>query len=398
MNYTKKTTGGIWAMLVLALSFQGCSSSEQQNENPFRTNKVVKSSISSKVEATGTVEPITQVEVGTQVSGIVDKLYADYNSVVKKGELIAELDKVNLLNELAARKSDLATAKTEYEYQLKNYTRNKTLHEKQLISDYDYETAYYNYEKAKNSYEVSKNELAKAETNLGYATIYSPIDGIVLSRAVEEGQTVAASFETPTLFTIASDLTQMQVVADVDEADIGGVKEGQRVTFTVDAYPNDTFEGEVTQVRQEATTTNNVVTYEVVINAPNPDLKLKSGLTATVSIYTIEKDNVLNIPAGALTFVPSEEKGKNQQINNSSNNKTVYVLENGQPVQKNIVVGVSTGTVVEVCEGLNEGDEVITGQNLLGGKNGMMDSAQGAPEGESSPFMPQRPGGNKNKK
>ncbi|MBQ7824451.1 MAG: efflux RND transporter periplasmic adaptor subunit, partial [Bacteroidaceae bacterium] len=333
------------------------------------------------------------VEVGTQVSGIVNKLYADYNSVVKKGELIAELDKVNLLNELAAKKSNLATAKTEYEYQLKNYTRNKTLHEKQLISDYDYETAYYNYEKAKNSYEVSKNELAKAETNLGYATIYSPIDGIVLSRAVEEGQTVAASFETPTLFTIASDLTQMQVVADVDEADIGGVKEGQRVTFTVDAYPNDTFDGEVTQVRQEATTTNNVVTYEVVINAPNPDLKLKSGLTATVSIYTIEKDNVLNIPAGALSFVPASEVNKTTQINNSSNNKSVWILQNGQPVQKNITVGVSTGTVVEVSDGLNEGDEVITGQQAS-----IMEVPEGTPSGENSPFMPKRPGGNRNKK
>lgn len=396
MNYMKKTLGGISALLILTTAFQGCSPAEQKEESPFRTSKVTKSTISNKVEATGTIEPITQVEVGTQVSGIVNKLYVDYNSEVKKGELIAELDKVNLLNELASKKNNLGTAKTEYEYQLKNYTRNKTLHEKQLISDYDYETAYYNYEKARNSYEVSKNELAKAETNLGYANIYSPIDGIVLSRAVEEGQTVAASFSTPTLFTIASDLTQMQVVADVDEADIGGVREGQHVSFTVDAYPNDTFEGEVTQVRQEATTTNNVVTYEVVINAPNPDLKLKSGLTATASIYTIEKDNVLNIPAGALTFVPASENEnshKTTQTNNSSNKKTVWVFENGTPVQKNITVGVSTGTVVEVYEGLTEGEEVITGQHAVA-----VSSPEEASSGEKSPFMPSRPGRNNNKK
>lgn len=245
--------------------------------------------IRNSVTATGTVEPVTQVEVGTQVSGIIDKLYADYNDQVKAGQLIAEMDKVTLQAELESAQAQLASSKTEYEYQTKNYARTKTLHEKQLVSDAEYDQAFYLYETARNAYEQSQAAMVKVKRNLGYATITSPIDGVVISRAVEEGQTVAAGFETPTLFTIANDLTQMQVVADVDEADIGQVADGQRVQFSVDAYPDDTFEGTVLQVRLEATTESNVVTYEVVIDAPNPDLKLKPGLTANVTIFTLEK-------------------------------------------------------------------------------------------------------------
>ena len=243
--------------------------------------------IRNSVTATGTVEPVTQVEVGTQVSGIIDKLYADYNDQVKAGQLIAEMDKVTLQAELESAQAQLASSKTEYEYQTKNYARTKTLHEKQLVSDAEYDQAFYLYETARNAYEQSQAAMVKVKRNLGYATITSPIDGVVISRAVEEGQTVAAGFETPTLFTIANDLTQMQVVADVDEADIGQVADGQRVQFSVDAYPDDTFEGTVLQVRLEATTESNVVTYEVVIDAPNPDLKLKPGLTANVTIFTL---------------------------------------------------------------------------------------------------------------
>lgn len=237
--------------------------------------------IRNSVTATGTVEPVTQVEVGTQVSGIIDKLYADYNDQVKAGQLIAEMDKVTLQAELESAQAQLASSKTEYEYQTKNYARTKTLHEKQLVSDAEYDQAFYLYETARNAYEQSQAAMVKVKRNLGYATITSPIDGVVISRAVEEGQTVAAGFETPTLFTIANDLTQMQVVADVDEADIGQVADGQRVQFSVDAYPDDTFEGTVLQVRLEATTESNVVTYEVVIDAPNPDLKLKPDLRPT---------------------------------------------------------------------------------------------------------------------
>ncbi len=260
--------------------------------------------------ATGTIEPVTEVEVGTQVSGIIDKLYADYNSVVTKGQLIAEMDKVTTLqSELASQKATYDGAKAEFEYQKKNYERNKGIaRERQLISDTDYEQSLYNYQKAKSAYDSSKASLAKAERNLSYATITSPIDGVVISRDVEEGQTVASGFETPTLFTIAADLTQMQVVA-VDEADIGDVEEGQRVSFTVDAYPNDVFEGKVTQIRLGATsssssttTSTTVVTYEVVISAHNPDLKLKPRLTANITIYTLIKKDVLSVPNKAFAI------------------------------------------------------------------------------------------------
>lgn len=260
------TIGG--AIVVLALCgyfFMGTSS---KGKISFQTEKVTRNSMTDVVVATGTVEPVTKVDVGTQVSGIIDRIYVDYNSVVKKGQLIAEMDKVTLQAELESQEAQLANAKAEYEYQQKNYARSKVLFEKQLISDSDYEEATYNYEKAKSAYEKSKADIVKVRRNLGYAVITSPIDGVVISREVEEGQTVAAGFETPTLFTIAKDLTEMQVIADVDEADIGEIREGQRVTFTVDAYRNDAFEGVVTQVRLEATVESNVVTYEVVISAP----------------------------------------------------------------------------------------------------------------------------------
>lgn len=238
--------------------------------------------------ATGTIEPVTSVTVGTQVSGIISKIFVDYNTVVKKGQVIAELDKTNLISSLNTAKANLSSAQSQLTYETSNYNRYKALYDKGLVSADEYENARLSFVQAKESVATAKETVKKAETDLGYATITSPIDGIVLSKEVEEGQTVAASYSTPELFTIAQDLTDMRVVADVDEADIGDVKEGARATFTVDAYPNDTFNGKVTQVRQEATTTNNVVTYEVVISAPNADLKLKPGLTANVTIYTAE--------------------------------------------------------------------------------------------------------------
>ena len=259
----------------------------------LETAKTERIDISNSVTATGTVEPVTKVEVGTQVSGIIDKLYADYNDIVKAGQVIAEMDKVNLQAELVSSQAQLSAAKTEFEYREKEYNRTKTLHDKELVSDSEYDSSYYQYETAKNAYNQAQASFTKVKRNLSYATITSPIDGVVISRAVEEGQTVAAGFETPTLFTIAKDLADMQVIADVDEADIGQVKEGQNVTFTVDAYPDDVFNGTVQQVRLEATTTSNVVTYEVVITAPNPDLKLKPGLTANVTINTLDRKSVV---------------------------------------------------------------------------------------------------------
>ncbi len=376
----------------------GCSSGEKVK---WQTVKVARHSMSNMVSATGTVEPVTKVEVGTQVSGIIDRIYVDYNSVVKKGQLIAEMDKVTLQADLSSQEAQLANAKAEYDYQQKNYARSKVLYEKKLISDVDYEAAVYNYEKAKSSYEKSCADIIKVRRNLGYAVITSPIDGVVVSREVEEGQTVAAGFETPTLFTIAKDLTEMQVIADVDEADIGQVEEGQRVSFSVDAYPNDVFEGKVTQVRLEAMVESNVVTYEVVISAPNPDLKLKPGLTATVSIYTLEKNNVLAIPPKALRFMPDETMMEAMgvevraiPVENPALQKTVW-LKNGEVLeQKEIKTGTATSTLMEVCCGLSEGQEIVVGMDS-GLKKGR--GPQQAETG-ASPFMPKPPGnGKKNK-
>ena len=382
------------AVVVIAWAIFGRKSSS--NSYYIETATVARGDVSNSVTATGSIEPVTQVEVGTQVSGIIDKLYADYNSVVTKGQLIAEMDKVTLQSELTSQQATYDGAKAEYEYQQKNYLRNQALHEKQLISDTEFEESTYNYAKAKSAYESSEANLAKAKRNLAYATITSPIDGVVISRAVEEGQTVAAGFETPTLFTIAADLTQMQVIADVDEADIGGVKEGQRVEFTVDAYPNDTFEGTVTQVRLEATEESNVITYEVVISAHNPDLKLKPGLTANVTIYIAERRDVVNIPVKALRFVPDPPSGKAQtpeqatqpQAPANDSLKTVWVQEGQAWKPRQVKVGMDNGVNVEICSGLNEGEVVAVDRK----SNAGMTEAQLSGNQEESPFMPKPPG------
>lgn len=372
----------------------------------YETTTVSRSDISNSVTATGTIEPVTEVEVGTQVSGIIDKLYADYNSVVTKGQLIAEMDKVTLQSELASQKATYDGAKAEYEYQQKNYERNKGLHEKQLISDTDYEQSLYNYQKAKSAYDSSKASLAKAERNLSYATITSPIDGVVISRDVEEGQTVASGFETPTLFTIAADLTQMQVVADVDEADIGDVEEGQRVSFTVDAYPNDVFEGVVTQIRlgdasstSSTSTTTTVVTYEVVISAPNPDLKLKPRLTANVTIYILDKKDVLSVPNKALRFTPEKPLiGNNDIIKDCEGEHKLWTREGTTFTAHPVEVGISNGISTEIISGISEGTKVVT-EATIGAMPGENVAAEGNQEsgGERSPFMPGPPGSKKKK-
>lgn len=366
----------------------------------LETAQVERGTIANSVTATGTVEPVTEVDVGTQVSGIIDKLYVDYNDVVKAGQLIAEMDKVNLQAELKSAEAQLASSKTEFEYQQKNYARSKVLHEKQLVSDTDYETATYNYEKAKAAYEQSQASMVKVRRNLEYATITSPIDGVVINKVVEEGQTVAAGFETPTLFTIAADLTKMQVIADVDEADIGNVKEGQRVQFTVDAYPNDTFEGVVQQVRlgesddsssSTSSSSSSVVTYEVVITADNPDLKLKPRLTANVTIFTMEEENVLLVPNKALRFIPEPKLMEilGLQVNDNSANikkgeKFVWVKENNVLVTKAITVGVSNNNYTEILGGLNEGEVVAVDLES--------EMPVAGPSAERSPFMPGPPG------
>lgn len=406
----KKLIIGIVGVALIVGGIYFFSGSSTKSQIRLETGKVSRQSISNTVTATGTVEPVTEVEVGTQVSGIIDKLYADYNDVVKAGQLIAEMDKVNLKAELRSSQAQLASSKTEFEYQQKNYARNKVLHEKNLISDSDYETATYSYEKAKAAYDQAQASMVKVNRNLEYATITSPIDGVIINRAVEEGQTVAAGFSTPTLFTIAADLTKMQVVADVDEADIGNVSEGQRVSFTVDAYPSDVFAGKVEQVRlgdsssssssssSSTSSSSTVVTYEVVISADNPDLKLKPRLTANVTIYTLERDNILTIPTKALRFVadPAQLTPMGYTVKDVTEEapvgkRLVWKQEGQSLVPLLITVGTASGSVTEVTGGLNEGDEIAVDLASI---------TQAEPQAgaERSPFMPGPPGRNSSKK
>lgn len=396
------------------------SSCQHEQSVSYNTEKAAIRNISTSISATGTIEPVTEVEVGTQVSGIISKIYVDYNSVVKRGQVIAELDRTNLMSEYAAAQSNLKSSesnlksmesaadsqKATLEYQKANFNRYTTLYGKGLISANDYETARLSYNQAVKSYEqaqqqieqarqqisVQSENVTKAKTNLGYATITAPIDGVILSKKVEEGQTVASAMTTPTLFIIAQDLTDMRVIADIDEADIGGVMEGQRVSFTVDAFPDETFSGEVTQVRQEATTESNVVTYEVVISAPNDDLKLKPGLTANVTIYTLEKNNVLTIPSKALRFTPSEAiLREGESIKDCNAEQKVWTLEGNVFTAHAVTTGTTNGTYTEILSGVSKGTEVLTDFEISGGA----EPEQG--DQTQNPFMP-TPKNNKQQK
>ena len=361
-----------------------CNGGSSQTSNlEYETAKVERATIASSVTATGTIEPVTKVEVGTQVSGIISKIYVDYNSVVKKGQVIAELDKTNLTSELNSARSNMAASQSNLDYQRANFRRYETLHSKGLVSDDEYESARLALRQAESDFAVKQELVNKAQTNLGYAIITAPIDGVILSKAVEEGQTVASNFSTPTLFTIAQDLTDMRVIADVDEADIGQVAEGQKVTFTVDAYPGETFNGEVTQVRREATTESNVVTYEVVISAPNADLKLKPGLTANVNIFTMEYPDMLSVPTKALRFTPTKDLlAPGEKIEDCQAPQKVWVRE-GQTIKAYAVkTGISNGTLTQVVSGVKEGTQVITGVSTA------MPDGPAADEQEKSPFAP----------
>lgn len=391
MKSKKTIVVGLCVVVLLGLGAYLFMGGKAEQEINYETAKVQRATIGSTVTATGTIEPVTKVEVGTQVSGIISKIYVDYNSEVKKGQLIAELDRTNLMSELASAKSNLEAAGSDLSYQKANHSRMKTLHDKGLVSDDEYETARLSLRQAESTYDMRKEAVAKAQTNLGYAYITSPINGVILSKAVEEGQTVAAGFTTPTLFTIAQDLTDMRVIADVDEADIGDVAEGQKVEFTVDAYPNETFEGQVTQVRQEATTESNVVTYEVVISAPNPSLKLKPGLTANVTIHTLEQPNLLSVPTKALRFTPTADLlRKGDKIQDCSGNKKVWVREGNVIKAYAVQTGITNGTLTQIVSGVKEGVEVIT--EIKAAEPGEEEAA--AEEQERSPFAP----GPRNKK
>jgi HlyD family secretion protein len=390
----KKTWGIVAAVVaVIAIAVYLFSGGKKEAKVSFTTAKVEKTNIQNSITATGTIEPVTSVTVGTQVSGIVSHLYVDYNSVVKKGQIIAELDKTNLTSELNTARANLSSAQSSLDYELNNYNRYKTLYDKGLVSADEFETAKLSYLKAKEQVTTARESVQKAQTNLGYATITSPIDGVVLSKSVEEGQTVAASFNTPELFTIAQDLTDMRVIADIDEADIGGVQEGQRVTFTVDAFPDDLFEGQVTQVRQQATTESNVVTYEVVISAPNNDLKLKPGLTANVTIFTLEKNDVLAVPSKALRFMPNDAfLQKGQTIEDVEAKSKVWTLEGNVFKAHKVEIGTNNGILTEIVSGIAEGTEILTDFS-------MSSNEEPAEQQASNPFMPKpRNNNSKNKK
>ena len=383
----------VGAIALIAIVIWALLGGKKEEKITYETAIVEIGNIQNSITATGTIEPVTSVTVGTQVSGIVSKLYVDYNSIVKKGQVIAELDKTNLISELNTAKANLASAQSALNYQQANFQRYKTLFDKGLVSADDYESARLSYLQAKEQVASSRENVNKAQTNLGYATITSPIDGIVLSKSVEEGQTVASSFSTPELFVIAQDLTDMRVIANIDEADIGGVKEGQRVTFTVDAFPDDSFEGQVTQVRQQATTESNVVTYEVVVSARNDNLKLKPGLTANITIFTLEKNDVLTVPSKALRFIPTEAiLTKGQVIEDCEAQHKVWTLEGNVFKAHAVEIGTTNGMTTEIVNGISKGTKVLVDFKISNSDDDMPAEQAG------NPFMPKRPSNNKDTK
>jgi HlyD family secretion protein len=377
-------------------------------EQPGRGN------ISTTITATGTVQPVDTVVVGTQVSGTISALYADFNSTVKKGQLLAELDKTLIQTTVDQAKASVAQAQSNQTYQQANFNRQKQLFETGSISKAEYDQALNTLQVASANVSNAKAQLRSAERNLSFTQIYSPIDGVVLGRSVSIGQTVAASFNTPTIFSIAKDITKMQVQAKVDEADIGNVVKGQRATFTVDAFINDTFNGTVKDIRLQPSISSNVVTYATLIDAPNEDKKLKPGMTANIIIYTKEVNNALLVSAQALKYYPDSASLKNYEIvplpgrnrgGKRSGNRIkkdtsrvkngtetervepsfVWVLQGQKLVQKKIKTGLNDNTHVEVLDGLTENDIVISG--MEGGASG------NTPAAATSPFMPQRRGG-----
>lgn len=358
----------IWSVvgLLAVAGIIGIMSKKGGNEQiNFQTTEVGPGDIATNITATGTIEPVKTVDVGTQVSGIVKRLYVDYNSVVKRGQVIAELDRTNLQSNLSTAQARLRSVQIELDYQKKNYARYAELKQKDLVSLNEYDVALENYRKAQENVRIAQQDVARAKTDLSYATVYSPIDGVVISKSVEEGQTVASAFSTPSIVKIAKDLTDMQCIAKVDEADIGEVREGQRVTFTVDAYPEDVFSGTVKQVRQNPVTTNNVVTYEVVISAPNADLKLKPGLTASITIYTLERSGVTSVPTTALRFTPEASVfGNKYVIKDTTADHKLWTLNGNVLTAHKVEVGVTDGIRTEILSGLDEGTTVVQGFEL----------------------------------
>lgn len=373
----------------------------KQQKVALETVAVERGELTETVTATGTVESVTQVDVGTQVTGIIDKLYADYNTVVTKGQLIAEIEKTILSSDLRSAEANVESARLTYEYNLANYNRDKALHDKQLISDYEFQTTTKDLEVSKTAYDKAKADRVRAAKNLNYAEIYSPIDGIVISREVEVGQTVVSNMNVANLYTIA-DLDNMQVIGNVDEADIGQVKVGQNVTFSVDAYPDQLFDGKVTQVRLNPTTESNVVTYEVVVSAANPEHKLIPGLTANLTIYVMKQENVLLAPAKAFAFQPGDADNNDKSLPSVApgvempqlkpGQKCVWVVDGKKLVPTAVTIGQSNGVKTEILSGVADGAVLAVGY-----ESGVAPMDGGDAAGDRSPFAPQPPGRNKKK-
>lgn len=405
-KYKKYFKNSIIVLVAAIVVFFGYKyfTTEKKASIAVQTVKLSKQNVTTSVTATGTVEPVDQVDVGTQVSGIINHIYADYNSPVKKGQLLAELDKTNLQESVNNALAQYNASLNELNYYQQNYNRQNNMYKSGVISKADYEQAAYQVKNSQQTVSQRKTALAQARTNLSYANIYAPIDGIILSREVEEGQTVAASMTTPTLFTIAKDITKMQVEANVDEADIGGVEVSQRVSFTVDAYPQEEFSGRVRQVRLSATTESNVVTYTVIIDADNPEQKLKPGLTATITIFTQELKDIDTVPASAIAFSPDTEtlqkyyqqnqiKAKIPEIKTGKNKeKYIWIKNNdGSLSQKQITIGINDGINIQVVSGLTGSEQIVTS---------LEEQTEPVAKSESdgsSPFMPKRPNNNNKK-
>ena len=388
---TKKQTGymTLAAAGLMMLALGSCS---KENSFELETYTVAPTSLSEIVTATGTMESVTSVDVGTQVTGIISNLLVDFNDQVSKGQLIAEIDKTVLQSELQSADATLASAKASFDYAAANFERDKALHSEKLISDYEFQTTRKDYEVARMAYEKAQADRVRAAKNLTYAEITSPIDGIVVSREVEVGQTVVSNMSVASLYVIA-DLDHMQVVGNVDEADIGQVKVGQNVSFTVDAYPDDTFSGTVTQVRISPTTTNNVVTYEVIVSTTNPDHKLIPGMTANLSIFTLQLDDAIAVPLKALKFEPMqaaegsklpEPKPLADRAENS-----VWVLRNNQLVETAVTLGMKNSVYQQITSGLQSGDKVALQYQEI------KPDGNGGPKAQENPFMPKPPGSKK---
>ena len=403
MERKKKKRLIIWSIIgavVLVLVFMFFKGKGKHGGVMLETEPARIDSIEITVTATGEIQPVYKVEVGTQVSGIVEKLYVDYNSHVKKGDLLAELDRSTLQEQVNQAQANLSNAQSSLTLAEQNYQRIKALYDNKAATQASFEEASNQYIQAKNMVTTAKSDLQRTQVNLSYSRIYSPIDGIVLSKSVEQGQTVASSFSTPTIFTIANNLLQMQVEADVDEADIGQVKEGQTVTFTVDAYPNDVFSGTVKQIRLEPKVTSNVVTYTVIIDAPNPEEKLMPGMTASVSII-IEKESGVTIPMESLFYTLKSGTQQiltkpgmtfnglfknDEELTNSLKDitkKSIWVKKGNVYEQRMVTTGIDDGAKCIIPNGIEKGEEVVVGERMIfpgAGKDEKKGFRMGPPE------------------